>query len=187
MNDHQRQNRLRLLEILSKIPASSSPAGWRQTGTFAVGGLTEIGFAQHAELLLVVSSNGRGVIDCGTGQRIARDDEDGGSWYDTSNLQCAGVGPLEGATIAIAGLHGGGLPTINRYGESLHVVAPDWPTQDVVFCASAGDPFIEGRQSDCTIVVSGIDIRAYGFSWSGNVLAVATSSDLWIFTKNSPA
>jgi len=81
MNEYEKNNRARLIQLLSKIPSQPCPPGWRKTGTFAVGGLTEIGFSQRSELLLVVSSAGRGVIDCTQGRKIARDDQVDGDWY----------------------------------------------------------------------------------------------------------
>src|SRR5205807_821088 len=43
------------------------PLPWKETGHYAVGGLTEVGFDDQSELLLVVSQNGRGVFDCTSG------------------------------------------------------------------------------------------------------------------------
>ncbi len=45
---------------------------WRKVADLAIGGLTEIGFAAP-RLMLVVSHQGRAVLDCATGARIARD------------------------------------------------------------------------------------------------------------------
>jgi hypothetical protein len=43
------------------------PSPWKLVATVAVGGLQSLGFDQDSENLLIVSSQGRGVIDCLTG------------------------------------------------------------------------------------------------------------------------
>lgn len=65
----RKKNHERLISLLSNLPSCESPEGWEAVGKFAVGGLTEIGFSKTAELLLVVSSSGRGVIDCAQGEK----------------------------------------------------------------------------------------------------------------------
>jgi hypothetical protein len=93
-----------------------------------VGGLTEVGFGDDSDLLLIVSSQGRGVVDCRTGERVARDRADpDDSWYDERRLLAEGIGPLEGKTIRLAGLHGGGLLNCGQQGWSVEALALDWP------------------------------------------------------------
>src|SRR5690348_11801946 len=80
-----------------------------------VGGLTEVGFADDSELLLVLSMQGRGIFDCASGQRIFRDDDDDRTgWYGHDNLTAVGIGPLQGQSIRLCGLWGGGLPTFTK-------------------------------------------------------------------------
>jgi hypothetical protein len=184
MNDFEKKNRERLITLLSKLPPSACPDGWESIGKFAVGGLAEIGFSKNAELLLVVSSAGRGVIDCIEGKKISRDDEVDGEWYLPAELKCRGIGPLQGETIHIAGLHGGGLPTSNSFGESLAVVSPEWPKSNLIFCAPYKSALTEGHQTGCVSLASDY-FRTFGFSWSGNSFAYATESDVTIFRKRS--
>ena len=183
MNAYEQANRDRLARLIAALPRCAAPHGWRHQGTLAVGGLAEIGFSRASDLLLVVSSSGRSVIDCASGQKIARDDEDGGDWYRPLMLTCEGIGPLAGETIGIAGLHGGGLPTSNRFGESLTCVALAWPKSDVIFCAPGASPLVDGHQAGCDNIGPHDDIRACGFSWTGNTLVIATSADVAIFTR----
>jgi hypothetical protein len=78
-------------------PISPPLPPWIGLATHAIGGLTGVGFANNSDLLLVVSSQGRGVFDCRTGQRIARDrTEPEVSWCDEYRLRAIGIGPLEG-------------------------------------------------------------------------------------------
>jgi hypothetical protein len=50
----------------------SMPSTWTKVTYLAVGGLTEVGFAD-GRLLLVVSRQGRGVVDLASGELLARD------------------------------------------------------------------------------------------------------------------
>lgn len=181
--DYEQKNRERLAGLLSFIPSNPAPEGWQQTGFFAVGGLTEVGFSNNAELLLVISLSGRAVIDCSTGARIARDEERDGDWYLPHVLHCMGVGPLADEAVQIAGLHGDGLPMLTPSGESLTVVSPDWPRSNVIFCPAHKMPLLDGHQTGCCFVGQRDEIRAAGFSWTGNSFVIATSSDVNVFTK----
>src|SRR4051812_46599997 len=78
------------------------PAPWVPVGHYAVGGLTAVGFGPGTELLLVASWQGRGVFDCTTGERVARDRATDGGWQDPVALEAQGIGPLEGQTVRTA-------------------------------------------------------------------------------------
>lgn len=176
------QNRARLTALLENIPDQRCPAGWVLSGSVAVGGLTEIGFSTSADLLLVLSSGGRGVIDPAKGAVIARDHQTVGDWLNEHLLLCDGIGPVEGESIRLAGLSGGGLPLGSGRGESLELVHPNWPLADLIFCSDHGSALIERFQSTCLRIASD-HIRAYGFSWSGNAFAWATSSDVHVYSR----
>ena len=118
---------------MRQLPQGQAPMPWTLTVNAAVGGLTEVGFAEGSDLLLVVSSQGRGVFDCRAAVRVARNEcEPDDSWYDGVGLTARGIGPIESHLIRLAGLHGGGLPRISRDGWALTLVAPDWPDELVV-------------------------------------------------------
>ena len=62
------EHRARLLALLEKIPCGV-PAGWEKE-TFAVGGLTYLGFSNlQTEKLVVISSQRQSVIDCRTWEK----------------------------------------------------------------------------------------------------------------------
>lgn len=184
MSEFDAKNRARLISVLENIPDQHCPAGWRLTGSLAIGGLTEIGFSKNSDLLLVLSSSGRGVIDPVTGTVIARDDETDGDWLSERLLVCDGIGPLTGEHIELAGLNGGGLPLGSGQGESLEVVSPNWPLGDLIFCSDFGSALIDQFQSSCVRIASD-HIRAYGFSWSGNTFIWATGSEIHVFVRHS--
>jgi len=164
----------------------SLPRGWRAIAVHAVGGLVGVAFddAENSELLLVTSHQGRGVFDCTSGQRIARDADDGGAWEDPYRLRAAGIGPLAGKTLATAGLHGGGLPCLSRDG-GWHVepVYHDWPDACMVMSGPAGYIWLAERAASCHKVGCFESPRAFGFSWSGRTLIVAESHTLHIFGR----
>lgn len=153
-----------------------------------MGGLTGVGFGldpdSGEDLILVTSHQGRGVLSCVTGERVARDPDPEPAWPDEYALTCQGIGPLAGAVIGICGLMGGGLHTTTTDGWSLHVVAPDWPIENVLL-AKGGGPYTGEagstwwhihREETC-------ELRAAGFSPTGRTLAIASSCALTLFAR----
>lgn len=69
---------------------SSMRSSWRKIAFVAVGGLTEVGFA--GSLLLVVSHQGRGVVALASEERVARDWQETGAWFDTARGTGLGIG-----------------------------------------------------------------------------------------------
>ena len=183
MESYEKSNRDRLSRLIQKIETRQSPLGWTLTGSIAVGGLTEIGFSKRSEHLLVISSRGRGVVSCDTGEKVARDYETDGDWLDLNGLLCLGIGPISEELIQIAGLHGGGLPLGNGRGEHIEVAYPNWPRAELIFCANYKSAFVEGHHSHCSSIASDY-LRSFGFSWSGNSLAYATGSDVHVFSRD---
>src|SRR4051812_30364334 len=114
-----------LRKELRELQIVSPPKPWLKVGTIAVGGLRTAGFERESELLLIVSDAGRGVVDCRSGSKLARDDEE---YFEGERcLEAQGIGPLQGQTLRMSGLFGGGLPTFTNDGWSLEVVTLDWP------------------------------------------------------------
>lgn len=175
-------NQRRLARLLKNIEHKSQPMGWLTTATIAVGELTEIGFSRITNQLLIISSSGRGLIDCESGEKLARDYQEYGDWYDPINLTCQGIGQTADEQITISGLSGGGLPLVNQYGETLELTAENWPLNDLYFCPSGGSIFIERFQTGCCHIFSSY-IRCYGFSWNGQFIVAATSSDVTIWQR----
>ncbi|MEV4190539.1 hypothetical protein [Streptomyces toxytricini] len=189
ITEHQQ----RLREHYLAAAVMSAPAPWQPlSSSIAIGGLLGVGFAIHPEsgrdLVMVVSSAGHGLFDSVTGERIARDrDPDpAGSTPDAHrDLACPGLGPLAGTPVRIAGLFGGGLHSTTPDGWTLDVVRPDWPHDRVILSADgganrgpAGGTWWHVFHSERS------ELRAAGFSPSGLTLAVATSSDLTLWTRS---
>lgn len=76
MNSLRENNRKRLIRLIDQIPVDENPEGWSHIASIAVGGLLSVGFSQKGPYLLVVSSSGRSVVHCDTGEKIERDYEE---------------------------------------------------------------------------------------------------------------
>jgi hypothetical protein len=161
------------------------PRPWREIGTVHVGGLRAIGFDRSSELFLIVSIAGRGVIDGVSGSKVARDVSE--YFEGELLLEAEGIGPLQGITLRVAGLFGGGLPTFTADGWSVEVVPLKWPTPEVLLLepfASLYDS-LQGKKSRFHKLRSESDpVRACGFSYSGRTLVVATSSGVTIYGRD---
>ena len=46
---------------------------WQKRNNWTIGGLLEIGFKPNSDLLMVLSSQGRGIFDCLKDEKIGRD------------------------------------------------------------------------------------------------------------------
>jgi hypothetical protein len=80
------ENRLRLQKLVDQSIEMDTPTGWKKE-TFALGGLSNVGFSKKfPEMLLVISSQGRGVIDCSKFVLIERDYNDSWEWMNTYEL-----------------------------------------------------------------------------------------------------
>lgn len=185
MNPIELAHRVKILQQLSTVREIREPEGWRLVVEMAVGGLLYIGFDEHSENLLVVSSTGRSIVDCTTGEKIARNYEPPDEWLDEINLWCEGIGSMEKRKIRIAGISGGGLVSITEQGDSLCLVAPDYPRWDIIFEPHRTSVFLERDIAFCRRICSEYTIRAYGFSSTGRTMVVATSSNLMVWTAQT--
>lgn len=181
MSDYQESLRQRVMSATVEDP----PSKWDQHAFFAIGGLLAIGFGRDDRYLLVESHQGRGVFDCETMEKIARDDrEQFGDPSDAYRLRCTGIGPLENESVWVAGLFGGGLARITSDGWSIRCVQVPWPNEELIV-----------EPPNCSISDFGTsisrlrtpisEVRAFGFSPNERTLVVATSSDLSIYRRAS--
>lgn len=189
LSDYQQGLRDRFLAA----PVAAPPPPWTPVlgDRTPIGGLLGIGFGIHPgtghDLVMVVSTAGHGLFDAATGERIARDrdpDPKTSAPDGSADLTCPGLGSLEGTHVQIAGLFGGGLHSTSGNGWSLDVVAPEWPNERVLLSADGGILRGEPGGSWWHIFHSTHStLRTAGFSPSGHTLAVATSSDLTLWTQ----
>lgn len=178
----ERNDRSRLWKRLAEADEVEMPGPWRRLQLPRVGGLVAAGMDPEGHYLLLVSSSGRGVVDCRSGDRVARDRSPGHEWLDPSRLRAQGIGPLASQEIQIAGSYmGGGLPTVTRDGWALHRAAPTWP-KEIVWCESPGEPgfYREGRFHK---LWEWDPAFAWGFSESGTAAVIACSNEVRLWTR----
>ncbi|MEU9991069.1 hypothetical protein AB0E10_30585 [Streptomyces sp. NPDC048045] len=194
ISEYQQQLRDRFLSV----PETAPPAPWEPVlkGRTPIGGLQGIGFAVAPDtghdLVMVVSSQGHGLFDAVTGERMARDrdpDADDCTPDGVRDLSCPGLGPIAGTPVSIAGLFGGGLHTTSGDGWSLDVVSPEWPHHRVLLSRGGGMPHRgpHGERWWHIFDSNYSELRTAGFSPSGRTLAVATSSDITLWTRPTAA
>ena len=144
------------------------PSTWRKVTYLAVGGLTEVGFA-GGRLLLVVSHQGRGVVDLASGQLLARDRQETRAWFDEARRAVLGIGPLDGAWIGVCGLAGGRLPDATADGWQARV------SGNCMTVSAPGRQPLQASESE--------EMRAFGFSPDGATFVIATSPGLAIYRR----
>ncbi|MFF3329166.1 hypothetical protein ACFYWX_06320 [Streptomyces sp. NPDC002888] len=192
LSPYQRALRDRFLAV----PVLSAPEPWESvfTSCAAVGGLLGIGFAVHPDsghdLVMVVSQDGHGLFDAVTGEKIARDrdpDPQDSTPDSAPDLSCPGLGPIAGSRVHIAGLFGGGLHSTTGDGWTVEVVTPAWPNERVLLSHGDGMPHRgpHGERWWHVFHSNYSELRAVGFSPSGQTLAVATSSDVTLWTRRT--
>ncbi|MFD7900372.1 hypothetical protein [Streptomyces sp. NPDC059743] len=184
----------KLRERYVAAPVMRAPEPWQPvpSGVIAVGGLLGIGFAVHPgsghDLVMVVSHEGHGLFNAVTGEKIARDrdpDPDTSTPDASPDLTCPGLGPIEGTPVRIAGLFGGGLHSTTPDGWTVDVVSPEWPHDRVILSTGGGARKGPAGGTWWHVFHSSYsELRAAGFAASGRTLAVATSSDLTLWTRS---
>ena len=172
-----------VVEAVLRAP-STLPVPWRASATQAVGGLTDVGFISGTDFLLVLSSQGRGIYDCLTGERVARDRAEDYP-FDTSSLTAPAFADFDTHTVHTAGLHGGGLALTTRDGWSIEHFVFDWP-ETIVTLSPPGQSsgyVTLGTPTAIYRLPSDSTTRAFGFSPTGRSLVVASSSDLHLICR----
>lgn len=180
MYEHLEPLKRKLLTLEVEKP----PPPWELKTVISVGGLCSVGFDRGTENLLILSHQGRGVVDCFTGKKTARDYED---YYQNKYLEAEGIGCLKGKLINMAGLLGGGLPIITEDDWCLESVTIYFPEEMILLIEPGSDLYgmTCNRPDNLTKIGQQAAIRAYGFSHTGQSLIVATSSDVTIYNRSN--
>lgn len=177
------ENKKRLQNLVNQTKKIDAPNGWTKT-VFAIGGLSEIGFSKlNTNLILIVSSQGRGIIDCQKGELIERDNDTNWNWINSYEMTAQGIGVLSNEKILVSGLHGGGLPLMNKNGDALLFMATEWPIIDIIFEPDFKSIYEENEAKECFRIFHDYELRAYGFSYDGETFVIATSSEINIFRR----
>jgi hypothetical protein len=154
---------------------------WKKVADHAVGGLFQVGYAEDSDLLLVLSHNGRGIFDCLTGERIGRDTVDVFAHFNTSKLLAKGFAALNKRQVRMAGIYGGGLPLSTEDGWFLE----RHRDKEKVFLSKAAPT----QEKELALVGDddGCNLKAFGFSETGQSFVVATGCSLIIFARETLA
>jgi hypothetical protein len=153
------------------------PPPWKKLQTWPVGGLFQVGYAEGSDLLLVLSWHGRGIFNCLTGEKVARDYAEAHDSFDPVKLTAQGFGPLEGQTVPVVGSFGGELPHATADGWVLEEQSPAWPIRSILLNPS------QPHNSSVVADDGAYELHAFGFSETGLSFVIATSSDLTIFMR----
>ncbi|MGH8486737.1 MAG: hypothetical protein ACRESP_20235, partial [Pseudomonas sp.] len=172
-----------LRQTICRQPVTPPPKPWKLTGHFTVAGLMEVGFDRNSELLLIASSSGRSVLDCQTGEKVARDRTD--TLGSDRFLDAHGIGPLQGRVIRMAGINGGGLPLATADGWMVEDIILAWPEQHLLLVEPGswlhGERY--GRPALFHKLGVELEVRAFGFSYSGLSLVIATAGEVVVFAR----
>jgi hypothetical protein len=171
-----------ILKSIERSPLVEASPPWKKIGHFSIGGVRAIGYSDCSRYILVETIDGRGLFDCFTGEKILRDSKD---YPDKEvSLLCDGIGPIEGETIRMSGLHGGGLPLSTQDGWTIEIVS-SWPVSNILLLEPGswlhGEKY--GKPFQFEKIWSGYELRAGGFSKSGETLIIGESSDLVIYSN----
>lgn len=162
-------------QVLSEAVVAEPPSPWERLNIPLLGGVTEVGFSEKSDYLLVISFSGRGVIDLTTGEKVARDYEDyDPSWNDAPHLRAKGIGPIAEEMIPLCGLWGGGLRRFTEDGWQVNMVN----TPNLEYIVYLGPPILtRGHPPPFhpTVIARVEEIRAFGFSPSGRHLVMVTN------------
>jgi len=171
-----------ILKRIESAPLVAETPYWEKVAHFGIGGMRTVGYSDCSRYILVETNDGRGLFDCATGEKILRDRSD----YPNKeiNLLCDGIGPIEGETVRMSGLNGGGLPLSTEDGWTIETVGL-WPVTNILLLEPNSWLYGEkyGKPFQFKKIWSGYELRGCGFSYTGNTLLIGESSDLVIYSK----
>ena len=139
------------------------------------GGFFAIGFGENTDLALVSTHDGRGLIDCETGTRIARDYDL--AYPDEDTLVLEGIGALAGKMVSVAGEDGGELPKTTDDGWRLEGTLAN-NSEDVI---SLLPPTPDMGNATFSGFVP--EIRVFGFSPTGRSFIIATGAEVFVYGR----
>lgn len=120
-----------------------------------------------------------------TVDRVGRDRnalDDG--WLVASEVRASGIGPIKDDRVSIAGIWGSGLPRMTGDSRGVTVTAADWLAEQVVLEPPGRSILVERRSDGCVMLDRPTgEVRAVGFTPSGQTLIEATSADIRMWTR----
>ncbi len=171
---------------MEQLETQPAPAPWEELATVQNGSFLAVGLSDDSRFCLVVGHHGRSVVDVTTGEEVARvESHDLDSFLSRSNTVAAGIGPLDGVNMPLAGLWGGGLPSSTPDGWYVFRMPKQWSDERIVL--QCPDANMYSSYKGLTQIAAPLsELRAVGFTLDGAVLVVATSSTLQIWRRPMP-
>lgn len=161
---------------------------WTHKKTFAIGGLENIGYAPNQDFLIVLSSQGQGIFNCKTGEKIARQNDDSDWWenFDQTTNSIVGFDLLENIKIKTHGLYGDdNLPKTSQDNWTLIVTEPE-PDDNPFEKYLVKRIYLVSPDKEEKIFIAkdgACELRAFGFSDTGDTFIIALSCDLTIYSR----
>jgi len=162
---------------------------WNQKIIYAIGGLQNVGYVTGEDVLIVLSLQGAGIIDCLSGARLARNNKE--NWwdkFDEKNATVTGFDFLADVRIKTHGLFGGdslykrsldGWKLSKKNSSSIfHFLKFKSSKREIVNLHSPN-----GRESKVVHDVGPCELRAYGFSDTGKSFIIASTCELVIYRR----
>ena len=162
---------------------------WTHRHTFSIGGLDNVGYAAKQDILLVLSSQGQGIFDCKTGEKIARKHDDSGWWqkFNETTNSIIGFDILDNIEIITCGLFGGdSLSKTTKDGWELIESEPE-PDEGPFEKYLVKKIYLVSPDKDQKLFVGkdgACELRAFGFSETGETFIIALSCDLTIYSRS---
>lgn len=151
---------------------------WPTRHVIRAGGLFGVGFANGSDLLLIATQDGRGVVDCISGELLARDPDPLFS-FDEHSRRAEGIGPIAGQEILIAGeIYGGTLPRSTDDGWRLDGELSNNSDDEIQLIAPIGTV---GEPGMFTGFIP--EIRVFGFSPTGRSFVIGTGAEVFTFAR----
>lgn len=151
---------------------------WPIRHVISAGGLFGVGFAGGSDLLLIATHDGRGVVNCISGELVARD-PDPSFPFDEDSRMAEGIGPIAGQEILIAGeIYGGALPRETGDGWQLKGELSN-SSDDIIQLIAPNSTACEPR----TFTGFVPEIRVFGFSPTGRSFVVGTGAEVFTFAR----
>ena len=102
-----------------------------------------------------------------------------------SALNVQGLGPVSGAVVRVAGLHGGGLSQETTDGWRVERLTLEWPIESVLLFTPGSRIFnvLSGQAHEFTKIFEESGVIACGFSPSGSTLLLATADEITIYRR----
>lgn len=159
---------------------------YKYLATVSIGGLYNVGYTDNSDNLIVLSSQGRGVIDCLTGGKIYRDSVDWWAGFEETSDTIMGFGPEAGKNIKIYGVNNPinfNIKTANGWELTVANPASDDPPFERFNVTKVYLNNYSLAEHDFITKDGACELRALGFSQTGRSFVIALSCEIVIWTK----